>query len=345
MKRPTQLDVARIAGVSRATVSLVANGQMDGRVPISRETRERVLKAIEELGYEPDARAQALRSGDTKILGLIVPDIRNPHFWDNVLGVEQAANPAGYKIMFTSLGPQEQYDDEVLEDLLRQRVDGVILMGCYLAGGDKGHKTLAHLRRSLSVVELHDKLNPDHPIDAVIADYHDATREVMQHLLSLGHRKIGFVYGVPLEELGLDRLEPYYEMMQAAGITVCPDWVIHTGTKIEEGYQAARQLLELENRPTAILSINDLLAMGVMRAAADLNLQIPRDLSLVGFDDIFADNFLVPRLTTVTKDAIGMGRTAVELLIQRIAEPNRPRQVIEIKSRLILRESTGPAPV
>jgi LacI family transcriptional regulator len=131
-------------------------------------------------------------------------------------------------------------------------------------------------------------------------------------------------------------------MMQDAGIEVCPDWVIHTGTELEEGYRAAQQLLELKNRPTAILSINDLLALGVMRAAADLNLRIPTDLSLVGYDDIFADNYLVPRLTTVTKDAIGMGRTAVQLLIQRIAEPNRPRQVIEKKPQFILRESTGP---
>src|SRR5512138_2655774 len=117
MKRPTQLDVARIAGVSRATVSLVANGQVDGRVPISAETRARVLKAIEELGYEPDARAQALRSGDTKIIGLIVPDIRNPHFWDNVFGVEQEANRAGYNIMFTSMGLREEYDEALLKDL------------------------------------------------------------------------------------------------------------------------------------------------------------------------------------------------------------------------------------
>lgn len=345
MKRPTQLDVARVAGVSRATVSLVANGQVDGRVPISQETRERVLKAIEELGYEPDARAQALRSGDTKIIGLIVPDIRNPHFWDNVLGVEQAAYNAGYNIMFTSMGLHEEYDEALLKDLLRQRVDGLILMGCYLDTGENGQETLARLRRRLSIVELNDRVNPDHPIDAVISDYREATREVMKHLLSLGHRRIGFIYGVPLDLLGLDRLEPFYEMMLAAGQTVCPEWVIHTGPTIEEGYQAALQLLRLENRPTAILAINDLQALGVMRAAADLGLQIPRDVSLVGYDDIFTDNYLVPRLTTVTKDAIGMGRIAVELLVRRIEEPNRPRQVIEIKSRFILRDSTGPAPV
>jgi LacI family transcriptional regulator len=345
MKRPTQLDVARMAGVSRATVSLVANGQADGRVPISRETRERVLKAIDELGYEPDARAQAFRSGDTKIIGLIVPDIRNPHFWDHLLGVEQEAYGAGYNIMFTSLGLKEQYDNILLKDLLRQRVDGMILMGIYLDHGESGKKTLEHLNKRLSVVEITDKLNPENPIDTVFADYRDATCEVMAHLHSLGHRKIGFLYGVSTELLGNDRLEPFYESMQATGLPVSPDCVIHTGPTIEEGYQAALKMLQLPDRPTAILAINDLLALAVMRAAADLGLQIPRDLSLFGFDNIFADNYLVPRLSTVTKDAIGMGRTAVQMLIQRIEEPNRPRQVIEKKTRLILRESTGPAPV
>ena len=345
MKRPTQLDVARIAGVSRATVSLVANGQVDGRVPISAETRARVLKAIEDLGYEPDARAQALRSGGTKILGLIVPDIRNPHFWDNVLGVEQAANSAGYNIMFTALGLQEQYSDLLLKDLLRQRVDGIILMGRYLDDKEKGQKTLVNLRRRLPIIEINDKLNPDHPIDAVIADYREATRDVMAHLISFGHRKIGLVYGVSLDTLGLDRLEPYYEAMHTTGLPVNPDWVVHTGPTIEEGYQAALQMLQMPDRPTAILSINDLLALGIMRAAADLGLQIPKDLSIVGFDDIFLDAYLTPRLTTVTKDAFDMGRTAVQVLVQRIEEPNRPRQVIEIKPRLIVRESTGPAPM
>jgi len=345
MKRPTQLDVARIAGVSRATVSLVAHGQVDGRVPISAETRARVLKAIEELGYEPDARAQALRSGGTKIIGLIVPDIRNPHFWDNVLGVGQEAYGAGYNIMFTSLGRHVHYDDVLLKDLLRQRVDGLILMGTYHNTEESGNKILMHLRRRLPIVEITDKLNPDHPLDAVISDYRETTREVMAHLFSLGHRRIGLLYGVALEHLGLDRLETYNESMRAAGLAVNPGWVIHTGPKIEEGYQAALEMLRLPERPTAILAINDLLALGIMRAAADLGLQIPKDLSLVGYDDIFVDGYLVPRLTTVTKDAIGMGRTAVKLLIQRLEDPNCPRQVIEIQSQFILRESTGPAPV
>lgn len=345
MKRPTQLDVARIAGVSRATVSLVANGQTDGRVPISLETRERVLKAIEELSYEPDARAQALRSGDTKIISLIVPDLCNPHYWDNIVGVEQEAHKAGYNILFTSLGQKNEYADVIFTDLLRQRADGLILMGSYIDDSEVGMRALTQLRKGrLLIVEISDRFNPDHGTDSVIGDYQGATREVMAHLLSLGHRRIGLIYGVARQRLGIDRLQPYHDCLQAANIRIDSELIIHCGPAVEDGYQAALQLLRLSLRPTAIIVINDFLALGAMRAAADVALQIPADLSLVGYDDIFADTYLVPRLTTVSKDSVGMGRAAAQLLIQRIEDPNRPRQTIEYASRLILRESTGPAP-
>ena len=133
MKRPTQVDVARLAGVSRATVSYVVNGLTDGRVPISEETCQRVLDAVAELGYEPDARAQALRSGDTKTVGLIIPDIRNPHFWEYADGVEQEASASGYHILLSSTAPDNEYAEDIFKDLSRQRIDGLILMGSFIA--------------------------------------------------------------------------------------------------------------------------------------------------------------------------------------------------------------------
>src|SRR5512136_1953547 len=129
MKRPTQVDVARLAGVSRATVSYVINGLADVQVPISEQTRRRVLEAIEELGYEPDARAQPLRSGSTKTIGLILPDIRNPHFWQTADGVEQEIRAAGYHLLLSSVDLSPDYGEDIFKELSRRRIDGLILMG------------------------------------------------------------------------------------------------------------------------------------------------------------------------------------------------------------------------
>src|SRR5512144_1193078 len=132
MNRPTQVDVAKRAGVSRATVSYVLNGQTEGRVPISEETQQRVLDAIEELGYEPDARAQALRSGSTKTIGLIIPDIHNPHFWQTADGVEQELRAAGYHLLLSSADLSPEYGEDIFKELSRRRIDGLILMSAHI---------------------------------------------------------------------------------------------------------------------------------------------------------------------------------------------------------------------
>ena len=162
--------------------------------------------------------------------------------------------------------------------------------------------------------------------------------------MSLGHRHIGFVYGVADHELGLDRLQPYQESLNNAGITAEPDLIVECGPTIEDGYQAAFKLLKLSNRPTAIIAVNDLLAISTIRAAGDLGLHVPDDLSVVGFDNIPMTNYLMPRLTTVTKEAYTAGRNAFEMLLARIQNPDLPRQVVHIPAKLIIRESTGPAP-
>jgi LacI family transcriptional regulator len=346
MKRPTQRDVARKAGVSRATVSYVVNGLTKGRVPISNETRLRVLKAVEELGYEPDTRAQSLRSGDTKTIGLIIPDIRNPHFWENADGVEQEAHAAGYHLLLSSMDLSAEYGEDIFKNLSGRRIDGLILMGSFIDSSEEAKKTLVGvLKRRLPIVEISDRPNVNHNVDSVVSDYCAVTVEAMTHLLSLQHRRIGLIYGVAMPELGVDRLHPYQECLQAAGLQVNQGLIIHCGPTIEDGYQAGIQLLKGSERPTAIIAINDLLAMGVLRAAGDLGLHIPADLSLISYDDIPQAKYLIPRLTTASKDAVRLGREAVRLLLERIRDPGRPRQIIDIPARFIIRESTGPAPV
>lgn len=341
MKQPTQVDVAKRAGVSRATVSYVINGQANGRVP--EETRQRVLDAVAELGYLPDARAQALRSGSTKTIGIIIPDIHNPHFWEYVDGIQQEARAAGYHLLVSSTALSQQYEIDTLKELARRRIDGLIIQGSFTSRSDKSTQILKQLlKRQIPIVKIGDTTGE---IDSVWADYHTVTNEVMTYLFSLNHRRIGFIYGVQAPILAEDRLQPYQEFLETSGIPATEELIVHCGPTIEDGYQAARHLLSLSPRPTAVIAINDLLAIGALRAAADLDIHVPSQFSLVSYDDISMSRYQIPRLTTVSKEPTKLGREAMKLILARIQEPNRPVQKIDMPIRLIIRESTGPAPL
>lgn len=345
MKRPSQFDVARKAGVSRATVSFVLNGVTNGNVGISEETRKRVWDAIRELDYIPDARARAFRSGDTKTIGLIIPDMRNPHFWETVEGVEQEARNAGYHILLSNIALKYENANAIFTDLLHQRIDGLIVMGSFtVIPGDADTYLNRFFKQHLPIVELCDHYNVSYPADRVSIDYETATREAMAHLLGLNHQRIGMLYGVATPELAMDRLQPYKESLLAAGLPVDEELIVQCGPDVEDGYQATRAILKHSPRPTAIVAINDLLAIGALRAIEDAGLHVPADISLLSYDDIFMAKYMKPRLTTVSKDVLSMGRTAVNLLLARLQEPERPYQTEQHAAQLIIRESTGMAP-
>lgn len=337
MKRPTQKDVARRAGVSRSTVSFVLNDQSQLKIPISDATRQRVLDAIAELGYEPDARAQSLRLGTTKIVGVILPVVQNPFFWQTLSGISSALQEAGYSLHLSHPPRDSRQEANTIRELIRQRVDGLILLASvkYLLPG-----LTDYLRTTgRPVVEI---TATRAEFDHVIHGYSSGTRALMEHLLELGHRHVGFIYGVGMEEQGVDRLLVYRQVLQEAGLSGENAFEMHCGDKLEDAYQAAHDLLSRPERPTALLVINDMLAIAVMRAAIDLGLTIPGDLSVAGFDDIPFSNYTLPRLTTVSGEAEQSGRDAVRLLLRRFAEPDLPRQVTTAAVQLIVRESTGP---
>jgi LacI family transcriptional regulator len=334
MKRPTQKDVAQKAGVSRSTVSYVLNDQTQLKIPISEETRQRVMQAIADIGYEPDARAQSLRGGHAKIVGVIIPVIQNPFFWQTLSGISDALQGAGYSLHLSHNPQNSQQGAYIVRELTRQPVDGFILLAAlkYMVP-----QLTAYLRKAgAPVVEI---TATEAEFDHVIHGYSSGTHVLMTHLLELGHRRIGFVYGVTQEVQGYDRLLPYRQMLQEAGL---PTFEAHCGDQLKDAYQAAYSLLSRADRPTAVLVINDLLAIAVMRAANDLGLKIPDDLSVAGFDDIPFSSYIVPSLTTVSGQAEESGRDAVRLLLQRFAEPDLPRQVTQSEAQLIVRESTGP---
>lgn len=336
MKRPTQKDVAQRAGVSRSTVSYVLNDQTELKIPISDETRQRVMDAIAELGYEPDARAQSLRSGSTNIVGVIIPAIQNPFFWQILSGISVGLQKAGYSLHLSHHPLDMQQEANTIRQLKRQPVDGFVLLAAakYLLP-----RMTDYLRKSgRPVVEI---TSGTAEFDHVIHSYASGTYDLMHHLLELGHERIGFIYGTSKEVQGHDRLMIYREVLEEAGLE---RYEIHCGEELEEAYQSAYTLLDKSDRPTALLVINDMLAVAVIRAATDLGLRVPDDLSVAGFDDIPTASYTVPRLTTVSGMAEDSGRDAVRLLLKRFEDPDIPQQVITSQVKLVIRESTGPVP-
>jgi LacI family transcriptional regulator len=339
MKAPTQADVARIAGVSRATVSYVLNDQVAQRIPISPETRQRVLDVIAELDYEPDARAQSLRRGSTKTIGVLIPLYENPHFWQILRGISSEAEASGYSVLLSHNTLTPEQERHSLRELAQQRVDGLILLigFKYLPPG-----IIDQLRKAgRPIVEMS---STGSEFDHVFTSYSEGTRALLQYLFELGHQRIGFVYGVQMEAQGYDRLLMYRQAMQDAGL-LDESLIQNCGPVMEDGYQAALKLLSQPNRPTAVLVINDLLAMTVVRAATDLGLNVPNDISVASFDDIPFSSYTLPRLTTVSGQPVTDGQNAVRLLLRRLNEPNSPREVLTGAWQLKVRESTGPIPM
>lgn len=335
----TQKDVAALAGVSRTTVSYVLDPDGSTKVHISAETREKVLAAARRLGYHPDANAQSLRSGKARTIGVLLPDMRNPHFWQLLAGIEQEAHIRRHAILIFHTALAQEEEDVGLRELSRRRIDGAILISSYPPYPESATRRLKQSHRC--IVDL--SFSESSPFDRVSADYRSATADLMDHLFSLGHRRIGFVFGVASAELGTDRLLPYRKSLARHGVRAERSLLVRCGPTIEEGYDAACRLLRRADRPSAIIAINDYIATAVVRAASDLGIAVPGELSVAGFDDVPMSRFIVPRLTTVHRESEEIGASAVRMLLDRIDDPDGRKRVEYVPSSLVVRESTGPA--
>jgi DNA-binding LacI/PurR family transcriptional regulator len=334
-KAPTMRDVARLASVSVQTVSLVVNGKAE----ITEETRLRVRSAITQLQYQPHAAAQSLRSGRTGNIGLLVPDIHNPFFWGYVQGVEEVALQSDYSLFLTATNLDPAVEQRALRSLTQQRVDGLILL-----------LTFPHLVRDEIAALKHTgkpmaSCLPELTDDAVWVNYDVLARKMMDHLVALGHRRIGLLRSVGPPEDAAERVLAYREALAACGETVDERLIVRCRPTVEDTAAAAEQLLGLRPRPTAILGICDLAAFSAMQAAMRCGLRIPDDISIAGFDDIDSSCYLHPGLTTGQGRALENGRMLATMLLERIAQPDLPPRHVALPADLVIRGSTGPCPV
>ena len=332
----TRDDVARRAGVSVATVSYVLNA---GPKPVSADKRRRVLEAVTQLGYRPNAIARSLRARRTNILGLIVPDSANPYFARLSRSIEDAAAERGYQVVVSNAAEDPEREAAQIEALLRLQVDGLLWVPADLSASHAGAP------EGVPTVQVDRALPPSEAEpagDVIESDNALGGRLAAEHLLELGHRRIAFLSG-PAEHLHtIERLRGAREAVSEAGVEL---EVRHGDFGYRSGYEAGRAWFSLPpaERPTAVICANDAMALGALCAAAEAGVRVPADLSVTGYDDIPQARYTVPPLTTVAQPLDEMAREAIDRLLVRVGpkaeRPEPVRRVYPVK--LVVRNSTA----
>lgn len=326
--------VAARARLSTATVSRAIN-QSDLVRP---QTAEKVRRAIRELGYYPNTQARALVSGKTRMFGLIISDIVNPFFPELVKSFEFAAIRHGYEVIVANTDYSSDRMSVCVRRMIERRVDGVAIMTSEI---DR-HLLDDLAQRSLPIVFLDmGKVRP--LISDISVNYVQGISEAVRHIVSLGHKRVGFISGPLTLKSARIRRSAFLKCMAACGIRDHSRSTIEGNHKIDGGETAMMQLLSLAHPPTAVLTSNDLTAIGALRAISRAGLRVPEDISVVGFDDIELSQFTQPPLTTIRLSRDELGRKAFDALYDTVDGPRRKGRRIKISTSLVLRESTAHA--
>lgn len=333
----TMRDVARLAGVSTSTVSAVLNDT----APVSPERKAKVVRAMAALNYQPDAIAKSLKTGKSYAIGIVVPDITNAFFPEVVRGAEEAAQAAGYSVLLCDSREDSAVEERQLSALFSRRVDGVILACCV---DSRAHESTISCRVPVIFV---DRLPLATSVNTVSTDNVQAGLIAAEHLISIGHKRIGMLAG----HLGLsphhDRLEGFRKAMQEAHLPILDEYLIMGNIQVDDGVQAGYRLLDLPVPPTAIIASNNKLLLGVLQAIEERNVSIPECISVLGIDDYLWNNHFNPTLTAVAQPTREIGRKSFEMLLKLIMQaPEDETSPIQIKipAELRVRKSTAPPP-
>ena len=328
-------DVARHAGVSSATVSRV----LAGSETVNVQLRDRVMKSVNELNYRPNKVARSLRVQKSTTIGLIIPDIQNPFYLSIVRAVEDVAYESHYRIFLCNSDEDVEKEALYLNHLLDENIAGVILSPARETNTLIANQ-IRRLAETTPVVVL-DRRLAGISLDTVLTNNLEAAYDLVSHLISNGHRSIGAILGVADITTGRERLDGYIRALSDQGIPLVPERIIQVIPKEENGYAAARQILSLPEPPTALFTGNCELTSGALRAIYDLNLNVPCDIALAGFDDMRWNVIVQPGITAVAQPTYEMGRTAAKLLMERLDNPNLPVREVILKSNLVIRKSSA----
>jgi LacI family transcriptional regulator len=330
MKRATINDVAEKAGVSKSTVSHVINRTRF----VEEETRSRVMKVVEELGYQPSLVARSLTTNHTETIGIIVSDVTNNFFGDVLHGIEDVVRPANYNLVVCNTDEILEREDHYIDLLLRQRVDGIIAAATskkwdVLSKADVQHTPLVVVDREYEGLTG----------SFIGVDNYGGARMGTEHLISCGYKKIGIIAGFQRLSTMRERLDGFKAEMSAHHIHLPEEWIVTSTLSVEAGRQAALNLLTLPERPTAVFINNNFLSLGTLLAIKELGLRCPEDVALIGFDDHPWAEVACPPLTVVRQPARQVGKEAASLLLELIngAQPTGSRVLLNCE--LVIRSS------
>lgn len=326
-------NIADLAGVSKTTVSKVLNNKDQ---KISEATRQKILDIVKETNYIPNKMAQSLVTKKTKTLGLIIPDIRNPFFTDIARGAEDKAVKEGYNIILCNTDENINKEIQSLNTLVEKMVDGIIF-----APSSKTDLNSTRFKTSTKPIVLVDKeLNIANVKGIVSLDNKEGTYLGVKYLIEKNHKKILYLSGPLTNEISRNRLEGYKRALEEADIAYDEKLIIQGEYSLDWGYEVIKNMAEIDF--TAICAANDLIAIGAIKALKERNLHIPKDISVVGFDDIQTSRIIEPQLTTIKQNSYDMGYEAANILINYLedSEINNIEKII-FKPELIIRNSTN----
>jgi LacI family transcriptional regulator/LacI family repressor for deo operon, udp, cdd, tsx, nupC, and nupG len=331
-KKPSLIDVARRAKVNISTVSRTIN--QTGK--IGPETQERVFKVMKELGYKPNRVARRLRTtgGTSHLLGLIIPNIQNLFFADLARGVEDVASRNNFAVLLCNYDEDEAKERFYLDVMQAESVDGIILPPIH----EEDPAVLQVVKNGTPVVCVDRSLRNGN-LDKVEVDNHMGALTAVKHVMERGHKRIGIICGPSDSSTGRERLRGYKEAHAQAGIPVKSEFVRFGDFMQASGRVLTAALLDLPDPPTALFVCNGLMTVGALEEIAARGLKIPRDIAIVGFDELPLASVFNPPLTLVRQPAYEVGKCAAELLLKRLEDGNRPATSLKLLPELVVRKS------
>lgn len=327
-------DVATLAGVSPSTVSRAINTPE----MVNEETRARVQEAIRSTGYRPSRVARRLRleHGFSGLIGLVIPDLQNPFFADLARGVEDVAQRQGYTVLIGNADEDLEKERRYLEVMAAESVDGVIL-----PPSSEVDPAAVELARGGMPLVCVDRRLAKARVDTVVVDNVRGASDAVEHLIGLGHRRIGFVEGRPEVSTSRERLQGYHAALAEHGIPAEAELVRAGDSRQESGRRLAAELLSQREPPSALLVGNSMMTLGALEAIQQAGLRVPHDVAVVGYDDMPWALAVSPPLTVVRQPGYELGSRAIDLLLQRIRDPARSTTTVMLQPELVIRGSCG----
>lgn len=328
-------DLAELLNLSVTTVSRVLNNKTV-KYRISEATRQRVIKAANEYNYLPNKLARGLKLEKTDTLGLIIPDIANPFFADIAQSIEQQARAKGYSLILCDSGDDIFIEKDLIYLLLSHKVDGIII-----APVGTNFDSINQAYKSGTPMVVIDRCSPEADLPYITSDNYQGGFDAANFLISLGHRKIACIQGIPESPPNVDRVRGFRDALLASNLPFDESMVVGDDYTTENGYMQTRILFSMENPPTAIFALSNMISLGVIKATGEIGIKIPDQISLISFDEQPYSAFLGTPMTTVDQKKSEMGQLAVDVLLKYISnEEYRKKSVhITLRTNLIIRDS------